>query len=194
MINDEALRNKPTLTGDRIRLVPLAPAHAEAAWRTLQDPELLRLTGTTRQFTRAEIDDWCATRADQPDRLDLAVEDLRTGTFLGDLALNELDRTTESASFRIALDPTVAGRGLGTQATRLLLAHAFDAVGLHRVHLEVFSYNPRAQAAYLKAGFVLEGRLRDAHLWDGTRHDILLMAALAPEWRAAPSARPAPQP
>lgn len=185
MINDEALRRKPTLTGERIRLVPLSPAHAEDTWRTLQDPELLRLTGTTKQFTRAEIDDWCATRADQPDRLDLAVEDLRTGAYLGELALNELDRPTESASYRIALDPAVAGRGLGTEATRLLLAHAFDTIGLHRVHLEVFSYNPRARAAYLKAGFLPEGRLRDAHVWDGTRHDILLMAALAPEWRAA---------
>ncbi|BFV59094.1 GNAT family protein [Kitasatospora sp. CMC57] len=184
MINDAALLPKPTLTGHRLRLVPLSPRHAEDSWHATQDPEDRRLTGTRREFTLAEIDHRCATRADQPDRLDLAVEGL-DGRYLGDLALMDLDRDNRSAALLIALLPTATGRGLGTEAVRLLLDHAFTAIGLHRVHLEVFDFNLRAQRVYQKAGFSLEGRLRQSHHWDGKWHDTLLMAALATEWRAA---------
>jgi RimJ/RimL family protein N-acetyltransferase len=83
-------------------------------------------------------------------------------------------------SFRIALaGPHAFGRGYGTEATRLVLDFAFDTVGLHRVGLEVFDFNPRAQRVYEKCGFVREGVLRDALRWDGRRHDALAMSVLA---------------
>ncbi|MFG2823449.1 GNAT family N-acetyltransferase [Kitasatospora sp. NPDC048365] len=184
MINRAALSVKPTLTGERVRLVPLALRHAEDFWRSVQDPELRRLTGTVREFTLADTEQWCADRADQPDRLDLAIEDPHTGEFLGELALNELDPDNHSASFRIALAPGRPGRGLGPEATRLLLRHVFEEIRLNRVHLEVFEYNPRAVRSYEKAGFVHEGRSRQALKWDGQYHDVLHMAVLREEWLA----------
>ena len=44
------------------------------------------------------------------------------------------------------------------------------------------SFNPRARRAYEKAGFVVEGVLRDAYLCDGVRVDDVVMSILAPEW------------
>ncbi|MER8185469.1 GNAT family protein [Kitasatospora sp. NPDC094015] len=187
MINHAALLDKPTIDGRLVRLAPLAPRHAEALWRSTLDPEVRRLTGTRREFTLESIRTWCAERAGCPDRLDLAVEDPADGTFLGDLALNDLDPDSESAGFRIALTAGHPGRGLGTEATVLLLRYAFEEVRLHRVELEVFAHNPRAVRAYEKAGFVHEGRSRQALLWDGERHDVLRMAALRTEWRPAPA-------
>jgi RimJ/RimL family protein N-acetyltransferase len=74
--------------------------------------------------------------------------------------------------------PAVFGRGYGSEATRLVVDYALDQVGLHRLSLEVFDHNPRARRVYEKCGFVLEGRLREALLWDGERHDSLTMAIL----------------
>ncbi|WP_395296015.1 GNAT family N-acetyltransferase [Kitasatospora hibisci] len=185
MINDAALVEKPTLHSPLVTLVPLSARHSESVWEAVLDEETNRLTGNRRAFTRDEIQDWCTTRPDQPDRLDLAIEDPATGRFLGELALNGLDRDNASASFRIALTPESTGRGIGTAATRLLLRHAFEEVRLHRVSLEVYDYNPRAARAYEKAGFTLEGRARQAHRWDGRFHDVLHMAALRDEWLAA---------
>jgi RimJ/RimL family protein N-acetyltransferase len=77
------------------------------------------------------------------------------------------------------------GRGLGTEATALVLRHAFTALRLHRVELSVYAFNPRAKRAYEKAGFRTEGVLRDAlRLEDGQRVDAVVMAALAPQWLA----------
>lgn len=64
--------------------------------------------------------------------------------------------------------------------------YAFSELHLHRLSLDVFSYNPRAKHVYEKAGFVQEGILRDAATdpADGSYADIILMAILENEWRS----------
>lgn len=186
MINAGALAATPTLTGPRIRLVPLGPQHAAALFESLQEPESARLTGTHRTFTRAEVDAFCAGRADQDDRLDWAVEDVATGEYAGGLAVNEVDPDNETGGFRIDLVAKYHGQGLGLEAIELMLAYLFDEVGLHRVGLEVYAFNPRAQRSCEKAGFVVEGRVPESLLWDGERIDTVLMGLLRADWRPAP--------
>ncbi|GHE85800.1 hypothetical protein GCM10014715_47620 [Streptomyces spiralis] len=58
----------------------------------------------------------------------------------------------------------------------------FEQLGLHRISLEVYAFNPRARRVYEKVGFLAEGVLRDALLWEGERVDAAVMSILAPEW------------
>ena len=55
---------------------------------------------------------------------------------------------------------------------------------LHRIELEVFAFNPRAQRSYEKAGFTVEGVRRDALWWDGAFHNAVIMSILQPEFAA----------
>ncbi|MFE4971726.1 GNAT family N-acetyltransferase [Kitasatospora sp. NPDC056651] len=179
-----ALAVKPTLHGPTIRLVPLAERHTDPMWQSCADETTNRLTGTRATFTREQIHQWCTTRAEQPDRLDLAIEDPATGRFLGETALNDVDPDNSSAGYRIALTPGNTDRGIGTETTLLILRHAFETIRLNRVHLAVFEYNERAAHTYRKCGFTLEGRARQAHHWDDRYWDVLTMAALRDEWLA----------
>lgn len=61
---------------------------------------------------------------------------------------------------------------------------AFEELKLHRLELDVFSFNPRAEKTYLKAGFKREGVLRDAIIYDDKYADDILMSILEDEWRA----------
>ncbi|HST64362.1 MAG TPA: GNAT family protein [Mycobacteriales bacterium] len=158
-------------------LRPLDERDVDDQLRAVQDPEQLRLTGTHRTFTRTDIVAWCRSRADAPDRYDWAIVDTADGSWLGDCALNEIDRDNESASWRIALERR-HGEGLGTEATGLALEFAFGELGLHRVELEVFDFNEQAQKSYAKSGFTVEGVKRGGLLWEGVRHDVICMAAL----------------
>ena len=99
--------------------------------------------------------------------------------------LNESSKDDESCSFRILIGPAGQGRGLGSEATRLIVGYGIEELGLHRIELGVFSFNPRARRAYEKAGFVVEGVRREALLWEGERYDDIVMAVLAPDWEAA---------
>lgn len=53
---------------------------------------------------------------------------------------------------------------------------AFEELKLHRLELDVFSFNPRAEKTYLKAGFKREGVLRDAIIYDDKYADDILMS------------------
>jgi RimJ/RimL family protein N-acetyltransferase len=155
----------------------------------LADREVARLTGSPGAtggadglLDEARLQAWYRTRIGQDDRLDLAVTDRATGACVGEAVLNEWSPANESCNFRIALVPGAYGRGLGTEATRLICGYGFEKLGLHRISLEVYAFNPRARRAYEKAGFVAEGLHRDALRWDGEWVDAVPMSILADEW------------
>ncbi len=173
---------KPTLTGKQVVLRPLTVDDVPAVMATGMDPEVRRLTGTHRRFTSQQVlgavTDWLG----REDRVDMAVIDKASGDYIGEATLNELDTDNLSCNFRIALGSKHTGQGLGTEATRLLLSYAFDTVGVHRVELEVFAFNPRARRVYEKVGFVYEGTRRQALRWRGEWVDALVMAMLVDDW------------
>nr|WP_245923595.1 GNAT family protein [Actinoplanes atraurantiacus] len=102
-----------------------------------------------------------------------------SGACVGEAVLNDWEPANESCNFRILIGPAGRGRGLGTEATTLILDHAFTALRLHRVGLEVYAFNPRARHVYEKAGFTVEGTKRDALLFDGERVDAIMMSVIA---------------
>ncbi|HKO26825.1 MAG TPA: GNAT family N-acetyltransferase [Solirubrobacteraceae bacterium] len=85
---------------------------------------------------------------------------------------------------RVLIDPARRGEGLGTALMHEIVRVSFDELGLHRLQLNVYDFNLEAIACYERAGFVIEGRMRDstrgsAGYWSG-----YLMALLEPEYRA----------
>lgn len=184
MIAPDVFRDQPVLTGRRVRLEPLTPAVLEDYFAALADPEVNRFTGTHAMADRAEIEAWLVTRQEHHDRADWAAVRAEDSMFLGEAVLNELDPDNESANYRVWLAGThLFGQGYGTEITRLVIDFALGTVGLHRVSLGVYDFNPRAQRVYEKCGFSHEGRLREALRWDGQWHDELLMARLHSDLR-----------
>ncbi|HYD10652.1 MAG TPA: GNAT family protein [Acidimicrobiales bacterium] len=178
----------PTLNGELVTLRPIRAADADAMWDMLSDPEGNRLTGTTATFTRAQVDEWCATVAGRDGRHDWAITH-DTDEYLGEIVLNQIDDHSRNANLRLALRPGQRGRGFGGEAISLVLAYAFapepEGLGLHRVSLDVLSINPRARILYESLGFVEEGRLREAHRDGDYWCDAIVMAILEDDYRAA---------
>ncbi|MBO1755977.1 GNAT family N-acetyltransferase [Allobranchiibius sp. CTAmp26] len=184
MATDPPLARKPVLTSERVVLRPFEEGDLPAMAAAIGDPDVRRLTGSVtstaqaqagRTESDAELRDWYLSRAEQPDRMDLAVVDVVTGRCVGEVVLNEWDPGAGSCNFRILLAPEGQGRGLGTEATALLIEHAF-AVGLARITLTVFTFNPRAIRAYERVGFAIEGTRQRALRYDGVWQAEHLMA------------------
>jgi RimJ/RimL family protein N-acetyltransferase len=117
--------------------------------------------------------------------LALAIHLAESDRLIGTCAFSQLDGDNGSALFHITIgEPDCWGHGFGSEATALMLEHAFGVLGLHRVSLAVFEYNERAIRAYRRVGFSLEGRSREAIWREGRFWDEIQMSILEDEWRA----------
>jgi RimJ/RimL family protein N-acetyltransferase len=75
------------------------------------------------------------------------------------------------------------GKGLGREMLCLVIRKVFDECAAHRLWLDVFEHNIRAQRAYAAVGFQHEGVLREAVYRDGEYHSLVLMSILDREYR-----------
>ena len=112
-----------------------------------------------------------------------AIVTLDGDRLIGNCGLHGIDYKNRSATFGIVIgDKDYLNQGYGTDATRTLLRFAFEQLGLNRVDLWVYDFNPRAMRAYEKAGFKRVGVKRQGLFRNGAFHDEVLMDILRDEW------------
>jgi RimJ/RimL family protein N-acetyltransferase len=162
------------------------PENLAAFVRWYSDPEVARLTRYQQApLTHEEIQRFFFARIMGPDSLAMAIHVRETDRLIGTCAFTQLDGDNGSALYHITIgDRNAWGQGYGTEATWLMVAHAFRQLHLHRIALTVFEFNERAIRAYQKVGFQIEGRARDAIFRDGRFWDEIHMSVLAEEWEA----------
>ena len=86
--------------------------------------------------------------------------------------VNERSRIAQLGG--LAIHPGFRGRRLADEAARLLQRQLMQELGFHRLQLEVYGFNERAQRHAERAGFVREGVKRKAYLRDGDWVDGVL--------------------
>jgi RimJ/RimL family protein N-acetyltransferase len=79
----------------------------------------------------------------------------------------------------VAVHPRFRGRRLADDAARLLQRHLIHELGFHRIELEIYGFNERAQRHAERAGFVREGVKRKAYARDGGWVDGVLYGFVA---------------
>ena len=151
-----------------VTLVAFERRHLDATLAWNNDPELQRLLDRSRPIEPAEHLRWFAGLEGRSDTVFRAIH-LADGRHVGNVWLADIDRRHRKAEMRVIIgDSSTMGGGAGSTAIDLMARYAFDTLGLHRVYAYVLAFNPRARRAFEKAGFVLEGTLKDDR-WDGTR-------------------------
>ena len=177
----------PCLTGDVVRLSLLdleKDVEEWAAW--IQDSEYQRLldTGPSTLYSPAAIRAWMEKECGQ-NYVVFSIHALPEERVVGFIDLSGFNWQARSAWVAIGIGPAeYRGRGLGTQAMRLLTRYAFEHLNLNRINLNVFGYNPGAMRSYEKAGSVLEGRQRELLNRYGQRWDMVYMGLLRDDWLA----------
>lgn len=99
---------------------------------------------------------------------------------IGTLRINWLDRRVE-IGYWIAAE--LEGKGLVTEAARLLVDYLLGQLDLHRVEIRCGIGNLRSNRIPERLGFKWEGVEREAHLVQGTFQDMNRWAMLQKEWR-----------
>lgn len=145
---------RQTLEGARVVLRAPRPADRADRFEAGRDPEFRRMVGGAGPepgpLTRADVDRWYDALVAEPHAWIVELE----GRCVGVARLHHVDRSTGTARYAIGLfRPEHRGRGVGQEATRLVLDHAFGSLGLARIELRVLDFNLQALACYRRCGF-----------------------------------------
>jgi RimJ/RimL family protein N-acetyltransferase len=128
---------------------------------------------------------WLAGLSSRDDLRQFGVETVEHGRLIGTGQLAFINWRCRSACLGIEIGDRAAwGKGYGPEAIRLLLQLAFDGLGLNRVEIGTYEFNPRALRCFEKAGFVREGALRQNVYREGRFYDEVIMSMLAAEYTA----------
>lgn len=176
----------PTLTGQLIRLEPLAPEHVEPLYAiAVRAPEVFRFTSTpvtpeqkARYFAKA-FGDQAAGRA-----YPFAMVEGSSGRVIGTTRLTDLNLAYRNAELGYTwLEPAFQGGAANLDSKLLMLHFAFETLDLIRVQLNVDSRNARSQAAIRGLGATYEGTLRSHQIMkDGFVRDTMVFSILQREW------------
>jgi RimJ/RimL family protein N-acetyltransferase len=172
--------------GKRIRLRAVEREDVNRFHQWVNDPEVTRGLGLYLPMSFADEENWFNSLAkrDQKEK-PLAIE-IRKGKewkLIGNCGVFDVDPVNSSAELGIMIgEKTEWNKGYGSEVMSLLVRHCFETLNLNRVSLKVYTENIRAVRSYEKAGFVLEGRLREAVYKFGKYDDILIMSVLRSEW------------
>lgn len=74
------------------------------------------------------------------------------------------------------------GNGYATEAARLLVAHGFDRLGLHKVTAKAFAFNDASRRVLETLGFAEEGRFREEAYLEGAWHDTIRYGLIETAW------------
>ena len=109
------------------------------------DKEVARLTGSKEVYTKEEVETFFLRSLEDDDRYFFLII-APNGRIIGESIINEINWNLRSANFRIGLyQLTERGKGIGTWATEATRDFAFEKLRLHRLELDVYSFNPRAE-------------------------------------------------
>jgi RimJ/RimL family protein N-acetyltransferase len=167
-----------------VRTTPLERRHLKQVLQWMQDQELRDLVGTVLPTSRLKHYRWYKRIALDRSKLVFAIEDSQSGGHLGLIGLNAIDLYSRNAELWMYLgEEATRGQGTGTQAFDQVVRFGFETLGLHRIFINVFSFNERAYAFFSKRGMRPEGTLREAVFKRGRFHDKHVMGLLCSEYR-----------
>jgi RimJ/RimL family protein N-acetyltransferase len=172
----------PTLAAGRVRLRPPAVKDVTAIAVANQDPQIVRWFGVAEPYTDADARryveqeaprEWA--RGTEAIFVIADADDSYAGT--ADLRVSATDPAVGEVGFLVA--PQARGRGHATAAVRALAEWGITELGLTRIQWRAEVGNDASRRVAEKAGFTMEGLVRQGYDQDGRRRDCWIASLLA---------------
>jgi RimJ/RimL family protein N-acetyltransferase len=175
------------LEGEHVRLEPLSLRHAEdvlavggddETWLYMPIPALKAIEDARAMIRDAEVE----ARAGR--EVPFAIVERAGGRAIGSTRYLDLQRPHRALEIGWTwIGAAFRRTAVNTECKLLLLRHAFDDLGAHRVTLKTDARNLRSQRAIERIGGVREGVLRRHRVcWDGSVRDTVYYGILDAEW------------
>ncbi len=175
------------LKGKRLYLRPIEEGDLNRCRRWINDPDIRRFVHGQFPLDSIAEKQWFegASRGKPMRDIHFAIVLIRGDRHIGNIGLHGIDWVNRNATTGALIgEADCRDKGYGSAAKELLLAYAFDTLGLHRINSFALATNGRSLAYLKKSGYVIEGRHREAYFRDGRWIDHISLGILADDWRA----------
>ena len=170
----------PFLIGSKIYLRAVEPGDETIFCLSENHPEprdqLFYALPTSMEVQRLKAE----RETSDPNTIIFTVCTIKPDAPVGKTAFYRIDWVGRTAVFYIAIAESKNwSAGYGQETTNMMVEYALNTLNLHRIQLHVHAGNQRAVNVYKKAGFQLEGTLRQAMFHKGRYCDFYVMGILA---------------
>ncbi len=176
----------PFLIGAKVYLRAIVEADLNEKYREwFNDEEICRYNSHHR-FPNYDEDmrEYYDRVVKSHENLVLAICDKETDVHIGNITLADMRPVDQNADFTILIgDKSYWGRGVGKEASTLILKHGFEALHLHRIYCGTTDDNLPMQKLAAKLGFKEEGRSRQHMFKNGSFKDIIHYGLLCDEFK-----------
>jgi len=133
--------------------------------------------------TKTEVATWFNDLLIDTKNINLGIALESTDELIGYAGICNISATNQSGEYYILIgNKDFWGKGIGTEVTTQVLNIGFKKHNFNRLMLTVSEPNIGGVKAYKKAGYKIEGRLRQACFRNNEFHDKLIMSILKSEW------------
>ncbi len=171
------MKNIPFIEGKKCYLSVIENEHIDFLIKLRNNPKV-RFYMANRFPINSELMKEYVSKAYKNKEILLLIVDKRSEKLAGLVQLGDYNWPNGRAMLAIVIDPEFQGKGLGKEATELILDHAFNTLGLRKICLEVYEFNKRAIELYKKSGFKVEGKYKNHSLKDGKYYTLYFMTLL----------------
>ena len=151
------------------------------AW--MNDPAVMKYTESRFQTHSLEqIRQYVASVQADPSSRFFAIIEHESGKHIGNIKIGHIHPVHRHADVGIIIgDKASWGKGYATESLRLVAGYARESLKLHKLTAGIYANNIGSIQAFLKAGFVVEGRFSRHWFCDGEYVDGLQMGLLLEE-------------
>lgn len=104
-----------------------------------------------------------------------AITEVTSDVLIGLISFNNISYIHQRAEFGIYLSKESRGKGVGKEATHLMLQYGFDSLNFHKIELKVIKTNKSALKLYQQLGFNETAILKDHFFCNGRFQDVVYM-------------------
>ena len=166
------------IEGEGLRLRRAAPDDADFLLELARHEDVEPYLSVTRPRDREGVLEEIERSRSEPEefgRFVIEVEDGAVWKPAGVMGFEAGNRRSRIANLgNLAIHPAFRGRHLSDDAAKLLQRHLLFDLGYHRLQLEIYGFNERAQRHAERADFVREGTRRKAYWRHGDWVDGVL--------------------
>lgn len=177
----EQIQKDLRINGNQIYLRPITAKDTDTVVRWRNDEKIVRNFIYRETISREEHLNWLHTKVETGKVIQFIICDKVTQKPLGSVYLQNFKEASRQAEEGIFLGEEEAyGRGIGTEAAKLVVEYAFTELGLHKLTARVLGYNMGSRKMHERAGYVQESCLKDELFLDGKYEDLLFYGILNP--------------